>query len=129
MIFYELLENGGIGRYTNNEEVARSNGFFEPDHTELDEDAFIVGYNGNYYLRGNEPSVPIEILCDKKRSIRNQFLADTDKYMLDDFPLTNDEQLQVKRYRQYLRDLPLDESFPEVDVLTYENWSAVHGQD
>ena len=35
---------------------------------------------------------------------RNQLLAETDKYMLPDFPISADDLLIVKQYRQALRD-------------------------
>ena len=35
---------------------------------------------------------------------RNQLLAETDKYMLPDFPICADDLLIMKQYRQALRD-------------------------
>ena len=35
---------------------------------------------------------------------RNQLLAETDKYMLPDFPISADDLFIVKQYRQALRD-------------------------
>lgn len=39
-----------------------------------------------------------------KRNIRNSYLALTDKYLLSDFPITDDNRNIMRLYRQYLRD-------------------------
>ena len=39
-----------------------------------------------------------------KRYERNELLLKTDKYLLNDFPLTDDKKNQVISYRQSLRD-------------------------
>lgn len=35
---------------------------------------------------------------------RNQLLKDTDKYLLPDFPITPDNLIKIKEFRQLLRD-------------------------
>lgn len=35
---------------------------------------------------------------------RNQILKDTDKYLICDFPITADNLIKIKEYRQLLRD-------------------------
>jgi len=44
------------------------------------------------------------ILIEKIRNIRNQLLLSTDKYLLSDFPITNDELIIIKQYRTDLRN-------------------------
>lgn len=45
-----------------------------------------------------------------KRENRNQLLKDSDKYLILDYPITNDKIELVKEYRQKLRDyMDLDE--------------------
>lgn len=39
-----------------------------------------------------------------KRNIRNSYLALTDKYLLSDFPITDDNRNIIIAYRQYLRN-------------------------
>ena len=55
-----------------------------------------------------------------KRNERNQLLQKTDKYILPDFPLTDEQKEEVKLYRQALRDY-----FDRDDVInwvfTFEN--------
>ncbi len=40
----------------------------------------------------------------RARNKRNELLNKTDKYLLSDYPITLDEQMQIKLYRQELRD-------------------------
>ena len=49
---------------------------------------------------GEEPELKRVSLIWK----RNQLLAETDKYMLPDFPISADDLLIMKQYRQALRD-------------------------
>lgn len=39
-----------------------------------------------------------------KRNTRNSYLALTDKYLLPDFPITDEKKEIIINYRQYLRD-------------------------
>jgi hypothetical protein len=43
---------------------------------------------------------------DLLRNKRNQLLTNTDKYMLSDYPITDERKNEWKTYRQALRDLP-----------------------
>lgn len=79
-------------------------------------------YDGNWYVKGYAPSKPTERLAQEKRAERDNLLAQTDKYMLSDFPITDEERAQYKAYRQYLRDLPADWSFPNVEIMTFEQY-------
>ena len=68
------------------------------------------------------PEATIEELSAQKRSERDALLKATDVYMLIDFPISDEERELYKQYRQYLRDLPEAESFPEVDVMSFKEW-------
>ena len=82
-------------------------------------------YNGNWYVKGYAPSKTTELLAQEKRAERDNLLAQTDKYMLSDFPITEEKLAQYKAYRQYLRDLPEQAGFPNVDVLSFEQYKGV----
>jgi hypothetical protein len=59
------------------------------------------------------------------RTKRNQALAETDKYMLSDFPVTTTERAKYKDYRQYLRDCPKmfnDQTVKDAKIKTFEEW-------
>ena len=61
------------------------------------------------------------------RQLRNQYLEKSDIEVLSDNWLkkTEDERLQWTEYRQYLRDIPQSEAFPETEVKTFEAWQNV----
>jgi hypothetical protein len=45
-----------------------------------------------------------EHFLKRARNIRNELLNRSDKYILSDYPITLTQQMQVKLYRQELRD-------------------------
>lgn len=76
--------------------------------------------NGEFVLK-NEPK-GLEVLAEEKRAIRNQYLTDADKYMIPDFPVSDEERALWIKYREYLRNITKDPKFPNVDVLNFKNW-------
>lgn len=56
------------------------------------------------------------------RAERDGRLAETDKYLIPDFPISEQQREQYRAYRQYLRDLPEAEGFPEVEIKTIDNF-------
>ena len=40
----------------------------------------------------------------RARNIRNELLNRTDKYILNDYPITLEQQMKIKLYRQELRE-------------------------
>ena len=87
----------------------------EEEYTELELHRF-------FEIKKNaEPTT--DELSAQKRAERDNLLAQTDKYMLPDFPITDEEREQYKAYRQYLRDLPEQAEFPNVDVLSFGDWA------
>ena len=78
--------------------------------------------DGTYRLE-EIPAPTTDELAAQKRAERDALLAQTDKYMLSDFPITEKKLAQYKAYRQYLRDLPESWSFPNVDVLSFGDWA------
>lgn len=63
------------------------------------------------------------------RAVRNQYLEATDKYMIVDFPISDEEREQYKSYRQYLRDYTNQENWWESEPLTYQKWKGVIADD
>ena len=78
--------------------------------------------DGTYRLE-EIPAPTTEELAQEKRAERDNLLAQTDKYMLPDFPITDEEREQYKAYRQYLRDVPEQPEFPSVELLSFEDWN------
>jgi hypothetical protein len=60
------------------------------------------------------------------REVRNSYLEATDKYMLVDFPISDEERESYKAYRQYLRDYTAQENWWENEPMTYEEWLVAH---
>lgn len=79
-------------------------------------------YDGAWYVKGYAPSKPMDVLAQEKRAERDNLLAQTDKYLLPDFPITEEKLAQYKAYRQYLRDLPEQAGFPSVEIMTFEKY-------
>ncbi len=83
-------------------------------------------YNGSWYLLGYAPEKPIELQKSEKRAERDTVLQSTDVFMLPDYPITEEEREAYKQYRQYLRDLPSDEAFPNVVIQTFDEWKNIN---
>lgn len=87
-------------------------------------------YSGNWYLAGYAPAKPEEVLAEEKRADRKRLLDDSDKRMLPDFPISAEEKEQWLLYREYLRNITDDPKFPNVDVLSFENWlGQIHSKE
>ena len=73
-----------------------------------------------------EPYIPTEDeLKAQVRAVRNQYLGQTDKYMLVDYPITSTQKTKYKQYRSYLRDYPdSSEDWFEHEPMSFDDWSA-----
>lgn len=60
------------------------------------------------------------------RHIRDAYLSLTDRYMLPDFPIEENKRENYAEYRKYLRNIPENEAFPNLTVLTFDEWSALN---
>ena len=54
--------------------------------------------NNNNYIPNNEH------FLKRARNIRNELLNKTDRYILSDYPITLEQQMIIKKYRQDLRE-------------------------
>jgi hypothetical protein len=66
---------------------------------------FINTFNADLFSEGKR---------NYARNQRNQLLTKTDKYLIPDFPITSNQLIEVKDYRQILRDF-----FSRDDVINY----------
>ena len=119
MIKYAKIENEetkvcsvGIGTDT---EFYRSIGMSEMEVEQA--------YNGQWYLKGCAPEKPAEEKEAEVRAVRNQYLEQTDKYMIADYPITDDERELYKQYRTYLRDFTVEENWWNAPILTFDEWN------
>ena len=83
----------------------------------LDDGTFVVE-------QGRIVEEPRQMKAAERRLERNMLIAATDKYMFADFPIAEEEREQYRQYRQYLRDIPEAEGFPDVSILTFEDWKG-----
>ena len=67
----------------------------------------------------------IEQRKEQVRAVRNQYLEQTDKYMIADYPISDDERELYKQYREYLRDYTLSENWWEHSPKTLEEWKSL----
>ena len=67
---------------------------------------------------------PIEEKEAEARMMRNSLLTATDKYMVSDFPVSEEEREEYRQYRQYLRDYPASADFPEMAAKSFEEWKG-----
>lgn len=81
-------------------------------------------YNGEFILKSEKDRLYHQKICLDVRNKRNELLLLTDSKMLPDYPITDEVREQYKSYRQYLRDIPLDASFPNMGVLSFEEWNV-----
>ena len=96
------------------------------DNVEISEEVFrnIERYvwNGTNMVR--DPDFEVKRRSAEVRAERNELLCQTDKYMLADFPVAEDERELYRQYRQYLRDVPEQEDFPDEAIKTFEEWKG-----
>ena len=67
----------------------------------------------------------IEQRKEQVRAVRNQYLEQTDKVMLVDYPITDDERELYKQYREYLRTYPECRDWHKANPKTYEEWKSL----
>lgn len=73
-----------------------------------------------------EPYVPTEDeLKAQVRAVRNHYLEQTDKVMLVDYPITDDERELYKQYRTYLRTYPKCRDWYKANPKTYDEWKSL----
>ena len=79
-------------------------------------------YNGQWYVKGYAPEKNIEIMQSEVRSVRNKYLSETDKYMIADYPITDEDRNVYKAYRVYLRDYTKIDNWFEIDPMNFDEW-------
>lgn len=69
-------------------------------------------YDGRYFIAGYAPTKPQEEIEKPVRAERDRRLAETDWYMMPDYPADPETLEVVKNYRKALRDITLQSGFP-----------------
>ena len=87
--------------------------FFDKDYGASEPvDYEVVWHNGGLYKAGEVPAPANEDLFKSLRAQRSTLLLATDKYLLLDYPISDNELAVIKAYRKELRDLPSREGAP-----------------
>ena len=77
--------------------------------------------DGQFVLTSSDEAV--EQKKAEIRAVRNQYLEQTDKFMIVDYPITEEERELYKQYRTYLRDYTLPENWWESEPLKFYEWN------
>ena len=86
----------------------------------------IIEDKGDYLESVNPPEPSDEEKKVQVRAVRNQYLEQTDKYMITDYPITDEERELYKQYRTYLRTYPECQDWYKANPKTYEEWYALY---
>ena len=84
----------------------------------------VIEDKGDYLEAVNPPEQSDEEKKAEIRSVRNQYLEQTDKFLLSDYPITSTQKAKYKQYRVYLRDYTLTEDWFEHEPMSFADWST-----
>ena len=82
----------------------------------------IIEDKGDYLEAVNPPEPSVEEKEAEVRAVRNQYLEQTDEFMIADYPITEEERELYRQYRTYLRDYTLTDNWWESNPLKFEKW-------
>ena len=85
----------------------------------------IIEDKGDYLEAVNPPEPSDEEKKARVRQVRNQYLKQTDEFMIVDYPITDDERELYKQYRTYLRDYTLSENWWEHSPKDFSTWKEM----
>ena len=96
-------------------------------HDSIDEDtehqlSDYIHCDGQFVLTVSDEA--IEQRKKQVRSVRNQYLKQTDEFMIVDYPITSTQKTKYKQYRAYLRDYTLTENWFEHEPMSFDDWST-----
>lgn len=96
------------------------------DSVEEDTEHTVVDYmqvNGEYVLISSDEA--IEQKKEDVRAVRNQYLEQTDKFMIADYPISDEERELYRQYRVYLRTYPECRDWYKANPKTFEEWKSL----
>ena len=119
-MFYELLNDGTIGRSTPNPKIAANLGLNLVTDREI-----VYGWNGKRYFEGEVPQKPDEKLKEEVRNVRNSYLekyVDPYQMILRWESLSEENKKEISDYRQYLLNYTIEENWWENNPKTFDEW-------
>ena len=96
------------------------------DRVEEDTEHQVADYihcDGQFVLTSSDEA--IEQRKEQVRAVRNQYLEQTDKYMITDYPITDEERELYRQYREYLRTYPECQDWYKANPKTYDEWKSL----
>ena len=82
-----------------------------------------VHCDGQFVLTVSDEA--IEQRKEQVRSVRNQYLEQTDKYMITDYPISDEERELYKQYREYLRTYPECQDWYKNPPKDFSTWKEM----
>ena len=82
-----------------------------------------IHYDDQFVLTSSDEAIVQR--KEQVRAVRNQYLEQTDKYMITDYPITDDERELYRQYRTYLRTYPECRDWYKANPKTYEEWKSL----
>ena len=79
--------------------------------------------DGQFVLTSSDEA--IEQKKTDVRAVRNKYLEQTDKYMIADYPITDDERELYKQYRTYLRTYPECQEWYKANPKTFDELKSL----
>ena len=122
MVYLFITKDGKVEHFADKKEAQKLYGYGEPDmeitekQYDKAEGLFRV-IDGKIYLGKTKDELKEE-KAQEKRNIRNCYLMQTDKYLIPDFPISDEKRKEIKEYRQILRDIPTQKGFPDIEIPT-----------
>lgn len=86
----------------------------------------IIEDKGDYLEAVNPPELSDEEKKARVRQVRNQYLKQTDEFMIVDYPISDEERGLYRQYRVYLRTYPECRDWYKANPKTYEEWYALY---
>ena len=117
---FKAIENGKIVGINETGEFTLMN------YESLEEDtehqvADYIHCDGQFVLTVSDEA--IEQKKAEVRAVRNQYLKQTDEFMIVDYPITSTQKAKYKQYRAYLRDYPdSSEDWFEHEPMSFDEW-------
>ena len=84
----------------------------------------IIEDKGDYLEAVNPPEPSVEEKKARVHQVRNQYLKQTDEFMIVDYPITDDERELYRQYRTYLRDYTLTDNWWVSEPQKFEEWAS-----
>ena len=117
---FKIMKDNKIVGVSENEPVLLDNYEVQEDSEHTISDYLQV--DGEFVLTSSDEA--IEQKKTEVRSVRNQYLEQTDKFLLSDYPITSTQKTKYKQYRVYLRDYTLTEDWFEHEPMSFADWST-----